>query len=466
MVSKDNIILTSVKNLEIGLPKEEPVLPDSLYQMRLEKVLGSMKSNDYEYLLIYADREHYSNFDFVAGFDPRFEEALLVLRKDGRASCLLGNECLNLHKIGRIPMEGILYQAFSLPGQPIDKLEDLTEILKKLGIVNGDKVGIVGWKLMYPRYGTKDVFDVPAYLVDAARRAVGSGSVENATDLFIHPAYGVRIVNTADDIALYEFGAAYASETLKDLIDAVQPGMTELEASCKMQFGGLPLSCHPLTLSGERCDRGLVSPTTKVIELGDRFNCSNGLRGGLSCRTGFMAESEKDLPDGAEDYLDVVAKPYYATVVNWYEMIGIGVHCADLYRMVQDTYPKEKYGWVLNPGHLVSTEEWLSSPIAEDSDVVIRSGMCFQMDIIPAPPKPYAGANCEDGLAIADEELRNELKEKYPEVWKRIELRRKHMMEVLGIQLKPEILPLSNLAATYRPYFMAKDKALVCLKGC
>ncbi len=35
------------------------------------------------------------------------------------------------------------------------------------------------------------------------------------------------------------------------------------------------------------------------------------------------------------------------------------------------------------------------------------------------------------------------------------------MTEVLNIQIRPEVLPLSNLAATYRPLFLAKDKALV-----
>lgn len=464
MVTQNDIILTTVADPEIGLPKEEPVLPEALYQKRLGKVQHAMQKRGLQYLMLYADREHYSNFDYLTGFDPRFEEGLLVLASDGKAFCLLGNECFNLYEYSRIPAEGILYQAFSLPNQPIDRLQELPEIFKNIGIGRGDRIGMVGWKLMYPRYGTKDTFDVPAYLVEAARAVSGAENVENATDLFIHPEYGVRIINTADDIAYYEFGAAYASQTLMNMIKEVQPGMTELEASCKMQLGGMPLSCHPLTLSGERCDRGLVSPTTKRIEVGDRFNCSNGLRGGLSCRTGFMAGSKEDLPEGAEDYVEAVAAPYYATVVNWYEKIGLGVSCGDLYDMVQTTYPKETYGWKLNPGHLVSTEEWVSSPVFEGSEILIRSGMCFQMDIIPYPPYPYAGANCEDGIAVADEALRMELKEKYPEVYERIEKRRKHMMEVLNIQIRPEILPLSNFAATYRPLFLAKDQALAVRK--
>lgn len=460
MITKKDIILTEAASPEIGLPEVEPVLPKELYQARLEKVLEAMRKRKLDYLMQYADREHFSNFDYLTGFDPRFEEGLLVLSAQGKAFCLLGNECFNLHEYSKIPTEGILYQAFSLPNQPIDKLQDLTEIFKQIGIKENDKIGMSGWKLMYPRYGEKDMFDVPAYLAEAAKKAAGKENVENVTDLFIHPEYGVRIINTADDIAYYEFGAAYAAQTLMDAMEYVKPGMTELEVSCQMHFGGITLSCHPLAISGNRCDMGLVSPTTKRIELGEAFNCSVGLRGGLSCRTGFMAETAEDLPEGAKDYVEEVAAPYYATVVNWYEKIGLGESCGELFDMVRTTYPKETYGWKLNPGHYVSTEEWLSSPIYEGSDIRIKSGMCFQMDIIPYPPKPYAGANCEDGIAIADEALRAELKEKYPQVYERIEKRRKYMTDVLHIKIKPEVLPLSNLAASYRPLFLAKNRVL------
>ena len=461
MITFENITLTEVKNPQIELPQELPELSDELYRERLHKVLQAMSERNFQYLLLYADREHYSNFDYLTGFDPRFEEGLLILSANGKAHCLLGNECFNLHKYSRIPVEGILYQGFSLPNQPIDRLKKLSDIIKDVGIDKGCRVGMVGWKLIYPYYGTKETFDIPSYLVDAVKKIVGEENVENATDMFIHPEYGVRIINTAEDIAYYEYGAAYASQTLMDMIEVIQPGMSEVDASIKMQFGGIPLSCHPMVLSGERCDRGLASPSQKVIERGDRFICSNGLRGGLSCRTGFIAESSEDLPKGAKDYIERIAAPYYATVVNWYEKLGIGVSGGEIFDMVQTTYPKEVYGWKLNPGHLVSTEEWVSSPIFAGSQITVKSGMCFQMDIIPNPPQPYAGANCEDGVAVADEKLRMELAEKYPDVYARIMKRRCHMENVLNITLKPEVLPLSNLAATYRPLFLAKNKALV-----
>ena len=283
----------------------------------------------------------------------------------------------------------------------------------------------------------------------------------NATDIFIHPQYGIRVRNTADDIAFFEFGATYASDAVQQMLLHARTGLTEVEISQKSTSGSLPTSLFPKVLAGDRMDLSMVSPTTNMLKLGDRFQVSMGLIGGQSNRRGFAVYSEEDLPPESRNYLEKIAKPYFATAANWYEHMRIGVSGGDIYRMVESTYPKKEYGWFLNPGHLISTEEWMSSPIYEGSDIKIESGMIFQMDIIPFTDSRYAAPNCEDGIAIADKNLRKELEIMYPDVYRRISERRKFMIEVLGIKLRPEVLPLSNITGLYRPYMLNKDKAFV-----
>ncbi len=461
MITPKDIALEKVPEPDFPLPQAEPRLPDAVYDDRLSRTVTAMAGRGLDYLVVYADREHYSTFDWLLGFGPRFEEAILVIRADGAATVLLGNECYGLHRFSRIPVTGRLYQVVSLPNQPICSMRDLADLLGEAGVATGKKVGVVGWKLMAPMYGGPDMFDVPHYIVECAKKVAGNENVANATDIFIHPGYGVRTVNGADEIAWFEYGAAWAGAAVQNMLAGLQTGMTELDVTRLMNTGGMPVSCHPLCNSGYKVDMGLVSPTTNPINLGDPFCCSQGLLGGLTCRAGFAAYGRDDLPEGAKDYFEVVAAPYYATVANWYETIGVDVGGGSIFDMVQSTYPKEKHGWTLNPGHLIGTEEWLSSPIYPGSEFPLRSGMCLQMDIIPAPPAPYAGANCEDGVALADEALRKEIENRHPDVWARIQARRNHMTEALGIKLKPEVLPLSNLAATYRPYMLNKDMALV-----
>ena len=63
-------------------------------------------------------------------------------------------------------------------------------------------------------------------------------------------------------------------------------------------------------------------------------------------------------------------------------------------------------------------------------------------------------------MALADETARAQLAQRYPEAWARIGRRREFMAGQLGIRLKPEVLPLSNLAGYLPPYWLAPGLAM------
>ena len=64
--------------------------------------------------------------------------------------------------------------------------------------------------------------------------------------------------------------------------------------------------------------------------------------------------------------------------------------------------------------------------------------------------------------ALADATLRAEFAAKYPEAWSRIAARRTFMQETLGITLKPEVLPFSNIPA-YLPPFLLSPRRILAL---
>jgi hypothetical protein len=94
------------------------------------------------------------------------------------------------------------------------------------------------------------------------------------------------------------------------------------------------------------------------------------------------------------------------------------------------------------------------------SEVVLRSGMTLQLDIIPATGTVYHTTNIEDGVALADETARAQFAARYPQAWDRIGRRREFMATQLGIRLKPEVLPLSSLAGYLPPYWLAPGLAM------
>ena len=118
------------------------------------------------------------------------------------------------------------------------------------------------------------------------------------------------------------------------------------------------------------------------------------------------------------------------------------------------------FGVHLNPGHFIHLDEWPSSPVYAGSAVPLQSGMALQLDIIPATGTVYHTSNIEDGVALADAALRSQIAARYPQMWERVRQRRSFMAEVLGISLKPEVLPLSNLAGYLPPFWLSPQLAM------
>ena len=103
----------------------------------------------------------------------------------------------------------------------------------------------------------------------------------------------------------------------------------------------------------------------------------------------------------------------------------------------------------------------MNTPIYPDSRECLRSGQALQIDIIPATGSDYASVNIEDGIALLDESGRAEFRDSFPEAWSRIEARRSFMSDVLGIRLKAEVLPFSNLTGYLPPFLLSPSVAFV-----
>ncbi len=457
------IIYEKVKEPVLNHPYVPVELTEQTRRERLNRVLDGMRKKGLQTILIYADREHGANFAYLTGFEPRFEEAVCVLHEDERAYLLLGNENLKLCAYSTLKAKPIHVPHFSLPNQPMDNQKKLRELFQEAGIINGNNIGICGWKMFTSLLeDNEELFDVPYFIVDTVKKINPEGRTVSAGDLFINPEHGVRVIVNANEIAHFEFGAGLASGCILRAINQVEPGRTEMEIAGILTAGGQPNTVTTICATGERFSGGIVFPRNKKICLGDKFSITFGLRGGLTSRAAYVVHKKEELELQVRDYIEEVAKPYYLAAVTWLETVGIGVKGEELYQSIERVLPKEKYKWTLNPGHYCSDEEWMSSPIYPGSQIMIRSGMLLQMDIIPQV-EGYGGAIAEDGIAIADELLREKLKKSYPKTWERMELRRAYLQQELGIRLKPELLPLSDMIGYMRPYLLNKTKAFKVL---
>ncbi|MBH1974342.1 MAG: hypothetical protein I8H94_04610, partial [Rhodobacteraceae bacterium] len=142
-----------------------PALPPALTLAELRARLTAFRAAGagYDTLVVYGDREHMANIHWLTGFDPRFEESLLIVTATD-ALLLAGNECLPYTGISPLVQAGDIRvghcASLSLPSQPREG-RNLRSWLAE-AVPAGAEVGIVGWKW----FSAGEVED-PATAVDA-----------------------------------------------------------------------------------------------------------------------------------------------------------------------------------------------------------------------------------------------------------------------------------------------------------
>ena len=457
--------IASIELPDFGGGEESlPEIPLRQYEERLNAVVARMKEARFDFLVVYGDREHSSNMAFLTGFDPRFEEALLLLDLSGRRWLLVGNECMGYLPDGGLHCQPILFQELSLMGQQRGDSRSLRAILGEFGISRGASVGCAGWKYFegplvdHP----PTAIEIPAYIVDLLRDLVGDPEkVRNAGAIFMNPQDGLRIINCAEQIARFEFASIRTSESVLAAVRGLREGVAENALENLLTNAGLPLSCHTNVSFGEKVKRGLSSPSARKARLGDAFVIGFGLQGALTCRAGAIARGPQDLPSELREFYPRLAGNYFEVAAGWYESLRVGARAADVWQRVDSLRDDSAYTFAVNPGHYLHLDEWVHSPFSRGSSVVLRSGMALQMDIIPVSKGPFCYVNAEDGIVLADEALRAELAGRYPACWKRIEMRRQFMREAVGIPLHEDVLPLSNTPGWLAPYALEPNQAYV-----
>ncbi len=449
--------LREIELPDFGGPEFWPEIPDRLYLDRLRRFRTRLDARGYDVAVVYADREHSANLSYLTGFDPRFEEAVLIVGAVDRPLLLTGNECVGMAEAAPQSMRVELHQALSLPSQPRDGSRPLGEILASEGVATGSRVGMIGWK----EFTDRSKIEVPAFVVDAVRQATGAdGVVENAGDLLTGAGDGLRVINEVEQLAAFEAAACHTSNGVRNLLFGLELGMRESEAVQLLAWNGAPLSCHLMLTSGDRATLGLLSPGDRRIERGDRFTTAYGIWGALNCRAGFVVADSEELPPDIQDYTELLVAPYFEAIAEWYEAIHIGQTGGVLQEIIDRHLGDPFFGIFLNAGHQIHLDEWVNSPVTPGSTIELQSGMALQVDVIPATGSAYFTTNIEDGIALADRSLRDLFAARYPDAWARIQTRRQFMSDVLGIALHPDVLPFSNIPAYLPPFLLRPDHAM------
>ena len=251
----------------------------------------------------------------------------MLLDIGGRRTLVVGNECMGFLPDAELGCEVVLFQDFSLLGQPRGDSRPLGEILASFGIEKGSRVGCVGWKCFDSALvpAGPNACDIPAYVVDLLRDLTGDPrSVVNATAIFMNPADGLRTACEPVQIAQFEVASTFTSEGVRAVLRHLREGVEEQSLEHLLDYAGLPLSCHRMIGFGAKARRGLASPSPNRASLGDPFTVGFGLVGALTFRAGCIARGPADLPAGNRQLFADLAANYFDVVCTWYEQVRVG----------------------------------------------------------------------------------------------------------------------------------------------
>ena len=102
---------------DFGVPEARPELSRDRYAARFVRFADRVAQFGLDAAVVYADREHFANLAYLSGFDPRFEEALLVFVPGRYPVLLTGPENQGMARAAPIELDVRLYPPFGLLGQ-------------------------------------------------------------------------------------------------------------------------------------------------------------------------------------------------------------------------------------------------------------------------------------------------------------------------------------------------------------
>lgn len=451
--------IVSLPNLDTEIDlKEIPELSGRDYSDRVRRARSRM--GPYTHLVIYGDREHFSNIEYFTGFDPRFEEALLVIPHDGTPTIIVGNEGADYCNIIDYEIRKYIYPPFSLPGQPRALGRPFESILRLAGLNEASRVGLVGWKLFTQEDHSHpaQMFDFPHFIIECLLKVLPLGGMHNATEVMTGLEAGLRITLEPKELLLNEIAGTLSSRNTYRVLENLREGMTEIEASTSLNINGMPISVHPNINFGKNLAYGLASPQAgSRLRQGDAIGLGMAYRRSLCHKIGYYIDGPEEEPEARRAFYD----KYFRTLAAWYEAVSIGVSGGRVYEATAaEAGGLSEFGVALNPGHLIHTDEWTNTPFRPGCSALLRSGMTIQCDFTAAKPEEDLFAHAEDGIVLADESTREELKAASPAAWQRIQERREFMTHILNIRLSEDVLPVSDLPGVVFPYMRDPETVL------
>ena len=452
--------LAEVELPDFGMPTAMPILSAAIYEARIERARARAVERAYDHLVVYADREHSANLSHLSRVRPAFRGGD-PHPGPGRRSAPAGRQRVPGHG----PAGAADHARGAVPGpQPARPATRPLARASRTSSARRASAPAGGWVSSAGRpTPTEAGWRCPSFLADALRVAVGaSGSVENANDLFIDPASGLRTTNEVEQLAAFEYAACHTSEGVKRLL--YRPAAWDVRAGGRDSSWagtGLPSRATSCSRADPRASLGLLSPTDRRIERGDRFTTAFGIWGALDCRAGFVVEDASELPSGICGLRGAARGP----LLHRHRRVAHGAarrpDRRDAAGHHRPTPGRPLLRHLPEPGPPHRPRRVGPLPgVARIARPPCARAWPSRWTSSRRQARSTSRRTSRAGWRSPTRSCASSLAARFPEAWRRIEARREFMRDALGIRLHPDVLPFSNLPAYLPPFLLRPQRAM------
>ena len=371
--------------------KNTVFIPDSEFEVRCQNAAKLIRRDGLDALIVNSTDGDYANVRYFSNFWPLFERSGVAISPDGDAALLVGPESREFGA-DRSKLKKLFvlreYRESADPAYPELKCDTFQDVLAG--------VGVTGSKL---RIGVASYIDTTVEIMEGVKRAFPDAEIVNAGHIMTE----LRSIKSDAEVRCLKAGYRIAEIATQAVIDAIRPGMTELEmvgvAQRAVYENGAEYEGLPMYVFSEASTRHCISRSSyREFKKGDivQLNLSAKIDG-YSASIGFPIVLGK-LTGHRRDVVLFGLQAH-----NWVQsQIHNGMPASEIAKGAYQYYVDNGFGenYVYGPMHGTGLCEVEAPWVETSSDYTFKPGMCFQIDTFAATNE--FGVRWEKGVCIRE----------------------------------------------------------------
>ncbi len=369
---------------------EKIMIPKSEYKDRVKKAAPLIAEAGIDVLVANSNEADYSNVRYFSAYWPLFEMGGVAIAPSGAAALMVGLESEEFAK-GRSVIDNIHlmkeYRETADPVYPGSVGSSYKDVFTSIGVNNVKRIGLAG------RLCTNMA------MYEGLKEAYPDAEIVNADEIVTT----LRAVKSPAELACLREGLRLGELALEAMLNAVKPGMTELEltgiAIQTLYANGAECEAHTVySFGGKKTTNAISRSTHRQFEKGDiiQINVGGKVDGyspsvGRPVCLGKMTDEQKRL-------IEYGRKMHYKT----YELVQSGIVAKEVAIKYEELVKADgmmEY-YLYGPCHglgLIEVEKpWMETI----SEYTLKPNMTFQADTFFAAED--FGLRWENGLRVTE----------------------------------------------------------------